>query len=75
MQDVRRELWRHRDSGKLWAVELMGCSVCGCYGPLDSGDLGLVLDGLRYERDFAFLRSFERRRGEFMARADRGEAA
>ena len=75
MAAPKRQLWKDRTSGKLWAVELSRGRVVGCCGPLEAGDLSdLTLDHLPFERDRGVLRSLSARRDQF-ERPNGGEEA
>lgn len=75
MVSTRREIWRERVSGKLWAVEIQRDRVVGCSGPLAAGGLAGsgTLDALTFERDRSVLRAFGRRRDEFARESSSGE--
>jgi hypothetical protein len=75
MAGTRREIWRDRVSGKLWAVEVQRGRVVGCCGPLAPGSLaepGALYD-LTFERDRSVLRALSVRRDEFVRETGSGE--
>ena len=75
MAGPKRELWKDRVSGKLWAVELSRGRVVGCYGPVEPQDVaGLSLADLLFERDRSVLNTFRTRRDQFV-RQNGGEDA
>jgi len=76
MTGPKRELWKDRVSGKLWAVELARGRIVGCCGPLEATDVaGLNLADLPFERDRGVLRTLSARRGEFVRQNGGEEAA
>jgi hypothetical protein len=57
-EHARREYWRHKVSGEVWAVELVGDIVVACAGPitLDPGSDN-ILDYLPFDtRDLHWFR-------------------
>jgi hypothetical protein len=72
MTNVRRELWQDR-AGGLWAIELVGGRVRGCWGPIDVPAHDVRLEDLPYERNLTLARAIERDRHRFVPVRD-GEA-
>lgn len=66
MAGTRREIWRDRVSGKVWAVELLRGRVVGCCGPLDPRRADVTsIDGGAFERDRSMLRTLDGGRDRF----------
>ena len=76
MAGTRREIWKDRVSGKLWAVELLRGRVVGCCGPLDPRRADVTsIGGGAFERDRSMLRALDGRRDRFVRESGGEEVA
>jgi hypothetical protein len=67
MAGPQRELWKDKESGGLWVVELLRGRVLGCHGLLAAEDVaGLSLAEVPFERDPNVLRTLRARRDQFL---------
>jgi hypothetical protein len=63
VRERKRELWRERESGELFVVELEGGRVASAHGPLapeDARDIDLALAQIAHARTAAFDETAER---------------